>query len=81
MFLAEQVVMRPVLVRLVLMSEGCIMTHVNALHQEDHVFRNVGGVIGNALQISGNEHQIDRGGDGAGLSLHVFDQLSVDQVP
>ncbi len=31
-----------------------MVTHINALHQEQHVFRNVRGVVGNALQVAHN---------------------------
>jgi hypothetical protein len=32
-----------------------VVAHVGALHPENHVFGDVGGVIGNALEIAGDE--------------------------
>ena len=36
------------------------MTDVRAAHPEDHIFGDVGGVIGDALQIAGDQQGIER---------------------
>ena len=36
------------------------MADVDAFHQEENIFGDVGGVIGDALQVMGDEHQIHR---------------------
>ncbi len=35
-------------------------------HHEDHVLRNIGGVIADALEVPGNQDQIQGGLDGVG---------------
>ena len=37
-----------------------VVTDVHALHQEEHIFRDVGGMVGDALQIPRHEDQIQR---------------------
>ena len=57
-----------------------MMPHVDAFHQEQDIFRDVGGVVGDALQIVGDKHQVDGPRDGGALFLHEGDQLLVNGV-
>jgi len=50
-----------------------VMADVDALDQEQNVFGDVGGVVGDALQVMGDEHEVDGAGDGGAFLLHEGD--------
>jgi hypothetical protein len=36
-----------------------MMAYIGALHPEDHVFSDVGGVVGHSFQISGDDQSVE----------------------
>src|SRR6476646_9356393 len=56
------------------------VTHVLALDDVDDVLGDVGGVIADALEVFGNEYELEGGKDHAGISHHVGEQLAEDLV-
>src|ERR1039457_3695719 len=57
-----------------------VVTDVDALHEEDHVFGDVGGVVADALQVAGHEDQVDGGWNDGGIPLHDGQELGVNGV-
>jgi hypothetical protein len=53
---------------------------VLALHDVDDVFGDVGGVVADALEVFGDEDQLKRGEDDAGVAHHVGEQFAEDLV-
>ena len=51
------------------------MAHIGALHPEDHVLGDVGGVVGHALQIAGHQQRIQRLPHHVRALIHGLDQL------
>jgi len=54
------------------------MAHVARRDDEDHVLGDVGGVIADPLEVAGDEDQVQRGLDGAGVLEHVGQQFAED---
>src|SRR6185437_8443578 len=54
-----------------------VVADVDAFHQEQHVFGDVGGVIGDALQVADHYHQIKSLLNVAGVLLHETSELVV----
>src|ERR1700758_3435583 len=52
-----------------------VVAHVGALYPEDDVFGNVGGVVGDALQIAGYQQRIERLAHNFWPIVHSLDQL------
>src|SRR5690606_32928937 len=55
-----------------------VMPHVAGRDHEDHVLRDVGGVVADALEVARNQHQVERRLDGLALAGHVFEQRLED---
>jgi hypothetical protein len=53
-----------------LLAHFGVVPDVDSLHQEQNVLRDVGGVIGDALQVVCDEHQIHGARNGGALFLH-----------
>src|ERR1700689_2669648 len=53
------------------------MPDVDPFHQEQHVFGDVGGVVGNALQVTDHHHQVESLLNVAGILLHEAGELVV----
>src|SRR5258708_33603144 len=47
-----------------------------AMHEEVEGFRDVGGVVADALEVLGDEQQVRAGGDVAPLLAHVCEELA-----
>ena len=60
--------------------EHGVVADVDAIDEKQHVLGDIGGVVGDALEIVGYEHQVDGGGNGGGIRLHELGQLLVDGV-
>jgi len=56
------------------------VANVYAIHQKENIFGYVGRVVGNALQIVGDEHQVNARVNGTGVLLHEADQFLVHSV-
>ena len=54
-----------------------VVPNVNAFDQEENVFGDVGGVVGDAFQIANDGEQIESLIDLAGVALHKADQLVI----
>ena len=65
---------------LVAASRLVVVAHVLRLHQEDHVLGDVGGVVGDALQVAADQDQRQRPLDRAGVRHHVGEQHAEDLV-
>ena len=57
---------------------GAMVSHVARLDDEDDVFGDVGGVVADALEVPGDENEIDAGFDGARIAEHVGEQFADD---
>ena len=57
-----------------------VMADVDALHQEENILGDISGVIGDALQIMSDEHQVHSAWNGGSLFLHEGDQLLIDSI-
>src|SRR2546426_12455547 len=55
-----------------------VVADVFGRHHEDDVFRDVRRMIADALQVAGNENQIERRLDGRGILQHVGEELPED---
>ena len=53
---------------------------VLALDDIDYVFGDVGGVVADALEVLGDEDQLEGGEDDAGITHHVGEELAEDLV-
>jgi hypothetical protein len=62
--------------RFVVLFHAGIVTNVGALHPENNIFCDVGGVVGHALKIAGDEQRIERLTDDLGPLIHNLDQLN-----
>src|SRR5580698_9913134 len=51
-----------------------VVTDIRSAHPEDYIFRNIGGVIGDALQITSHEQCIERLPGYFGTIVHGLDQ-------
>src|SRR5690348_15504782 len=56
------------------------MTHIEAADPENDVFGNVGGMIGDALKMSGGQDELHPRTHESGLLGHSFQQLIEDSV-
>jgi len=54
-----------------------VVADVSALHPEDDIFGDVCGVVGDALQIAGDEQRIERLANDVRTLIHCLDQLDV----
>jgi hypothetical protein len=36
-----------------------VVANIHAFHEEDDIFGNIGGVISDALEVAGDEHQVE----------------------
>src|ERR1700691_1060662 len=52
-----------------------VVADVGALHPEDYVFGDVGGVVGDALQVAGHEQSVECLPHDFGTLIHGLDQL------
>src|SRR5712691_7627770 len=55
-----------------------VVADVFGRHHENDVFRDVRRMIADALQVAGNENQIERRLDGRGILQHVGEELPED---
>src|SRR4029077_10289633 len=53
-----------------------IVANVGALHPEDYVFGDVGGVVGDALQVAGDEQGVESLPHDVGTLVHRLHQLN-----
>src|ERR1700690_2112878 len=56
------------------------MTNVQAAHPENNVFGNVGGVIGDALQVAGGEDELHAGTNEDDILSHVLQEIFENAV-
>src|SRR3990172_6629987 len=52
-----------------------LVPHVLPLHHEDHVLADVGGMVGDPLEVAGDEDQVHRPGDGGRVGHHEGQEL------
>src|SRR5579875_3816104 len=57
------------------------MTHIGALNEENHVFSDIGGVVGNALEVASDKHQVDAAAYDCRVRLHIAHKLVVNRIP
>ncbi len=57
-----------------------VVADVHTLDEEDHVFSNVRGVVGNALEVARDKNEINALPYHGGVLLHVSDQRAVNAV-
>src|SRR5579863_2427570 len=57
-----------------------VVPDVGALHPEDYVFGDVGGVVGDAFQIAGHQQRVQSLTDDFGVVVHGLDQLDESVV-
>ena len=53
-----------------------VVADVGALHPEDDVFGDVGGVVGDSLQVAGHEQRIERLAHDFRAIVHGLDELN-----
>jgi len=57
------------------------MADVDTTYQEDDVLGDIGGVIGDALEVPRHEHEVDSSRDDRRILLHDLQQLGIDFIP
>ena len=62
-------------------SGGNVVTDIGSLHPEDYVFRDVGGVVGDAFEVARDEQCIESLAHGFRTLVHRLDQLKESNVP
>ena len=55
-----------------------VMPDVHAFHHEEGILGDVGGMVGDALQVPRDENEIDRLRNHGGIALHERNQLGVN---
>ena len=56
------------------------MPDIHAFDQEKNIFRDIGGVVGDALQIVRDENQIERGANRIFATIGLGQQIPIDVV-
>ena len=56
------------------------MPNIQPLHNVNHVFRNIGGVIPDAFEIFGHQDQLEGGKNYSGIAHHIRQQFAKDLV-
>jgi hypothetical protein len=56
------------------------VTNVLALDDVDDVFGDIGGMVADALEVFGDEDELESGKDDAGIAHHVGEQLAEDLI-
>src|SRR5579862_1122253 len=66
---------------MLLLTDLGVMADVDTFYQKQSVLGNVGGMVGDPLQIVGNEHQVHGGLDRSIFFLHEINQFIGSRVP
>src|SRR5215831_19097566 len=53
---------------------------IHTFCKEYHIFRNIGGMVGDSLQVARHKNEVDRCRNRDRVMLHELDELSVDFV-